>query len=83
MALLTWDAGKYSVRINAIDRQHQKLFALLNDLYDAMQQGRGKAITGKVLASLIASTPCSTSPTRNSFFACTGIQARRPTRQNT
>jgi hemerythrin len=36
MALLAWDAGKHSVKIKEIDRQHQKLFALLNELHDAI-----------------------------------------------
>lgn len=50
--LMEWNAG-FSVNIREIDRQHEKLFGLLNTLYDAMTQGRGKLIMGRVLAELI------------------------------
>jgi hemerythrin len=52
MSLFAWDAV-YSVSIREIDRQHQKLFALFNELYDAMQQGDGNEVIGKVLASVV------------------------------
>lgn len=51
MALLQWGA-KYSVNIAEIDQQHQKLFTLINTLYDAMASGHGKEVLGKVLAEL-------------------------------
>ena len=40
MALLTWTT-EYSVAVEAIDKQHQKLFAMLNELHDAMKSGKG------------------------------------------
>jgi hemerythrin len=52
MSLFVWDA-KYSVNISEIDRQHQKLFALFNDLYEAMQEGHGNEVIDKVLTSVI------------------------------
>lgn len=52
MSLFVWDS-KYSVNIAEIDRQHQKLFDLFNELYDAMQQGHGNDVVGKVLASVV------------------------------
>jgi hemerythrin-like metal-binding protein len=52
MSLFVWDAS-YSVNISEIDRQHQKLFALFNELYDAMQQGHGNDVIGNVLASVV------------------------------
>lgn len=52
MSLLTWDE-KYSVDIAEIDRQHQKLFALLGELYEAMQQGHATEVTGKVLERVV------------------------------
>ncbi len=52
MTLFTWDS-KYSVNIGEIDRQHRKLFELFNELYEAMQQGRGDAVIAKVLASVV------------------------------
>lgn len=52
MSMLTWDE-KYSVEIEEIDRQHQKLFALLNELYEAMQDGQAAEVVGKVLDRVI------------------------------
>lgn len=52
MSMFVW-SEKYSLGIAEVDRQHQKLFALLNELYDAMQQGHGSDVIGKVLDSVI------------------------------
>jgi hemerythrin len=50
--LFKWDE-KYSLNIIEIDRQHQKLFALVNELYEAAQKGCGHEVTGKVLKSVL------------------------------
>jgi len=52
MSLFVWDA-KYTLDIAEIDRQHQKLFALFNELYDAMQDGHGSEAVGKVLTGVV------------------------------
>jgi hemerythrin len=52
MSIFVWE-DKYSLHIAEIDRQHQKLFALFNELYDAMQQGRGTEVIDKVLTSVV------------------------------
>lgn len=52
MSLFVWDA-KYSVNIREIDRQHQRLFDLFNELYEALQEGRGAAVIDKVLTSVL------------------------------
>lgn len=52
MSLFVWDA-KYSVNISEIDRQHQTLFALFSELYEAMQQGHGNEVVGRVLTSVL------------------------------
>lgn len=52
MSMLTWDE-KYSVEIAEIDRQHQKLFGLLNELYEAMQEGKAAEVVGKVLDRVV------------------------------
>lgn len=52
MTLLVWDAT-YSVNIREIDGQHQKLFALVNDLYEAMQEGLGRDAIGAALRQLV------------------------------
>lgn len=52
MPLMQWNP-KYSVNIREIDQQHQKLIALINELYDAMTAGQGKETLGKVLNELV------------------------------
>ena len=52
MAFLNWSEN-YSVGIEKIDRQHKKLVSFLNELYEAMQSGKGKDVLGKVLADLV------------------------------
>jgi len=52
MSIFVWDA-KYSLKIDEIDRQHQKLLALFNELYDAMQLGHGNEVIGEVLAGVV------------------------------
>jgi hemerythrin len=52
MSAFVWE-DKYCLDIAEIDRQHQKLFALFNELYDAMQQGRASDVIDKVLTSVI------------------------------
>ena len=52
MPLLTWD-DKFSVDVQSIDKQHQKLFAMLNELYDAMTQGKGSQLAPAILERLI------------------------------
>jgi hemerythrin-like metal-binding protein len=52
MSLLMWDA-RYTLNIAEIDRQHQKLFALFNELYEAMQQGHGNEVIDDVLTRVV------------------------------
>ncbi len=52
MSLFMWDA-RYALNIAEIDRQHQKLFALFNELYDAMQQGHGNEVVDDVLTRVV------------------------------
>ncbi|MDM8516057.1 bacteriohemerythrin [Desulfobacterales bacterium HSG16] len=52
MALIEWKSS-YSVNVAEIDRQHQKLIKILNILDDAMRQGKGKDVLGKIVNSLI------------------------------
>jgi len=48
MPPVVWN-DKLSVGIASIDKQHQKLIGLLNDFYDAAQQGKGeKALAGQL-----------------------------------
>jgi len=52
MPLFTWNE-KYSVLVGAMDEQHKKLFALINQLHEAMGAGKGKAVIGTVLTELL------------------------------
>jgi len=52
MALMTW-SDNLSVNVAQIDEQHKKLVGMLNDLHDAMKQGKGSEVTGKVLNGLV------------------------------
>lgn len=49
MALLTWN-DTYSVKVDAMDEQHQKLFGLINGFYDEI----GNQSQDKLIFDLIA-----------------------------
>ncbi|MBU0985514.1 MAG: bacteriohemerythrin [candidate division Zixibacteria bacterium] len=53
MDLIQW-SDKYSVGVDAMDRQHQKLIDMINDLHGAMKKGRGRAIIGEIVNELIS-----------------------------
>lgn len=55
MAYLNWTPD-LSVGIERIDREHQKIVAFLNELYEAMQAGKGKDALGNVLNELLLYT---------------------------
>jgi hemerythrin len=52
MAFVEWN-NSYSVGVNEIDLQHQKLIEMINDLHDAMLQGKGKAVVGEIIKGLV------------------------------
>jgi hemerythrin len=51
MALITW-TNALSVGVKEIDRQHQHLIQLINDLHEAMKEGKEKEVLGKTLKDL-------------------------------
>lgn len=53
MPLMEWDES-FSVNVVEIDGQHKVLVGMLNDLHDAMRQGKGKEILADVLRKLTA-----------------------------
>ena len=55
MSLLQWNES-YSVQVAHIDRQHQTLFNMINELHEALRVGQGKGVVGKVLRRLIEYT---------------------------
>ena len=55
MAFINWD-DSLSVKVTEIDLQHRKLVAMINELNDAMRQGKGKDVLAKIVNGLISYT---------------------------
>jgi len=55
MALMTW-SDRLSVGVKVLDEDHKKLVAMVNELYEAIMQGKGKQKLGEVLTKLIQYT---------------------------
>jgi hemerythrin-like metal-binding protein len=51
VALFEW-TEEYSVSVLRFDTEHKKLFSLINELNDAMAEGRGRYIIARVLQEL-------------------------------
>ncbi len=52
MGYLKW-SDRYSVQIVEIDEQHKKLINLINEMYDAMQDGKGREIIDTVIDEFV------------------------------
>lgn len=48
MSFLEWDP-KYSVNVPQLDKEHQTLLVMVNELHSAMKIGKGKEITEKLI----------------------------------
>ncbi len=55
MALMEWSSD-LSVSVDEIDEQHQKLVELVNELNEAMSEGKSKEALGDILSELIEYT---------------------------
>ena len=55
MAILNW-SNEYSVEVVSIDREHQTLFSMLNELHDAMKAGKGSTLVPLILIRLVTYT---------------------------
>jgi hemerythrin len=53
--LFTWN-DSYSVKVNLCDTQHQKLFAIMNELADAMRVGKGSSVVSRTVGELLQYT---------------------------
>ncbi|MDD5426827.1 MAG: bacteriohemerythrin [candidate division Zixibacteria bacterium] len=51
MHLLTWNEN-YSVYVESMDRQHQKIIDIINQLHQALEHGRLEDIIDRILQSL-------------------------------
>ena len=55
MSLIKW-SDSFSVNVVKIDQEHKKLVGMINELTDAMKEGHGKDVLGKILEGLISYT---------------------------
>ena len=55
MGLIKWNSF-YSVHVDEIDEQHKKLIHLINEMYDAMKNGKGTDALGSILSELVEYT---------------------------
>jgi len=55
MALFEW-TDKFSVGVRQLDKQHQKLFFLINGMYESMSKGEGKKAVERVIENLLEYT---------------------------
>lgn len=55
MSLLRWK-DEYLTQVEEIDRQHERLTDLINDIYDLMQSGRGNEAISEALGEVIEFT---------------------------
>lgn len=55
MALIEWNS-ELEVGHTFIDHDHKKLVKMVNDFHNAMEQGRGNDVIGKVLHNLVIYT---------------------------
>jgi hemerythrin len=55
MPLFVWNQS-YSVNVKQCDEQHQKLFAIINELFDAMSTGKAKDALNAIVDRLAAYT---------------------------
>ncbi len=55
MALLNWQPN-YTVNVSEIDKQHQKLVEMINNLHEGMKAGKGKEVLGNILDNLVKYT---------------------------
>jgi hemerythrin len=53
--LFIWN-DSYSVKVNLCDTQHQKLFAIMNELADAMRVGKGSQVVSRTVGDLLQYT---------------------------
>ena len=73
MPLMTWN-WKMSVGVAVLDNEHKQLVAMVNELYDGIQGGKGTEALAHVLDGLITYTAAHFKHEED-FFAKTGYPA--------
>ena len=51
MAIIAWNPA-YSVKVAEIDKQHQELVKMLNELFEAMSKGKGQDVLKPILTKM-------------------------------
>lgn len=51
MPLVTW-TEEYDIGVEKFNDAHKKLFDLINQLHDAMKEGKGKEVIGEIVGEL-------------------------------
>jgi hemerythrin len=59
MPLLTWN-DSIAIGLPSMDAQHQRWIELINNLHEAMRQGKDREAVGKTLAEMAGTTPTPT-----------------------
>ena len=52
MALITWNET-FSVQVEELDNQHKRLIGLINQLHEAMIEGKGRSVLTPILDELM------------------------------
>ena len=55
MAMIEW-SDSLSVGVKEFDDQHKVLIGMINDLHNAMKEGKGKGVVGEIVEKLIEYT---------------------------
>lgn len=55
MAFFEW-SEKLATGVPEMDEQHKKLLNIINELYEAMKQGKGREVVDKVISELVKYT---------------------------
>ena len=76
--LITW-TDSFSVGVKAIDSQHRILIATINELHDAMSEGRGREVISKTYNTLLNYTVYHFGTEKNlmNFYGYFGDELRR------
>lgn len=53
MALITWDEQRYSVQVAELDTHHRTLIGYINELNEAMKEGKGREKSPELVKQLV------------------------------
>ncbi len=83
MPFMEW-SEKLVTGVKECDEQHKKLVSLVNELYDAMKQGKGKEVIDKALDELVkyASYHFTTEETLMSKYGFPELSAHKREHEN-